>query len=255
MLGDLKGKSILITGASSGIGAAVARALGTLGARVGVHFNHGRERAEKLTAEIKKAGGDAAAFGADITKSPAVEKLIGDVVARFGRLDVLINNAGDLVSRTPLVDATDELYDKVMDLNARAVVTGSRAAIKQFRKQGGGGAIINTISVAARHGGRPGSLLYGASKAFVHNLTRGMAKEYAGDNIRVNAVAPGVILTPFHERHGTPQALETMAKGIPLGRLGTAEECVGAYLFLASNAMSGYVTGQTIDVNGGLHMP
>lgn len=254
MLGDLKGKAILITGASSGIGAAVARALGAQGARVGVHYNQGRERAEKLVAEIKKAGGEAAAFAADVTKSPAVEKLIVDFVARFGRLDVLINNAGDLVSRTPLVDATDELYDKVMDLNARSVVTASRAAIKQFRKQGGGGAIINSSSVAARHGGRPGSLLYAASKAVVQNLTRGMAKEYAGENIRVNAVAPGVILTPFHERHSTPQGLAKIPAEIPLGRLGTAEECVGAYLFLASNAMSGYVTGQTIDVNGGQYM-
>lgn len=255
MLNDLKGKAILITGASSGIGADVARELGKLGARVGVHYNRGKEAADKLVAEIKKSGGDAAAFGADVTKSPAVEKMVGDFIANFGRLDVLINNAGDLISRTHLVDATDELYDKVMDLNCRAVVTGSRAAIKQFRKQGGGGNIINTISVAARHGGRPGSLLYGASKAFVHNLTRGTAKEYAGDKIRVNAVAPGVIHTPFHDRHNTPQGLEAIAKQIPLGRVGTARDCVGAYLFLASDSMSGYITGQVIDVNGGQHMP
>jgi 3-oxoacyl-[acyl-carrier protein] reductase len=115
--------------------------------------------------------------------------------------------------------------------------------------------IINTSSIAARSGGGPGSGLYASSKAFVGNLTRGLAKELVEDRIRVNAVAPGVIATPFHERFSTPEQVAAMVATIPMGRAGTAEDCVGAYLFLASEALSGYVTGQVIEVNGGQLMP
>jgi 3-oxoacyl-[acyl-carrier protein] reductase len=136
----------------------------------------------------------------------------------------------------------------------RSVVAAIQAAVPHL-KAAGGGSVINTSSVAARNGGGPGSALYGGAKAFVSNMTRNLARELAPDGIRVNAVAPGVIMTPFHERFSTPELLEQLRKGIPMGKLGAPEDCVGAFLFLASPGMSGYITGQTIEVNGGQLMP
>ena len=142
----------------------------------------------------------------------------------------------------------------MINLNVRAVVAASRAAIPHLRRQGGG-SIISTSSVAARTGGGPGATLYGATKGFVSTFTRGLAKELAGDRIRVNAVAPGVILTPLHERLTSAAQLRAMLAPVPLGRAGTSEECVGAYLYLASDTLSSYVTGQVIEVNGGVLTP
>ena len=156
-------------------------------------------------------------------------------------------------ARVPYAEMTDEQYDKVMDLNARSVITASRAALPWLKKQGG--FIVNTSSVAARNGAGGGAGIYGSAKAFVSNVTRGMAKEWVGDNIRVNAVAPGYIDTPFHDRYSQPQHIAAMLSQIPMGRAATPEECVGAYLFLSSAAMSGYITGQVIEVNGGQLMP
>lgn len=249
---DLQGKRVLIIGASTGIGAAVARGFARCGAQVGIHYNASKAPAETLAKEI---GAAAKLFSGDVTKSAAVEKTIKDAAAAFGGLDIVINNAGSLVKRTPYAETNDAFYDAIMDLNVRAVVTGCRVAADILKKQGTGGNIINTGSIAARNGGGPGSQLYASAKSFVQNLTRGLAKEYAADKIRVNAVAPGVIMTPFHERHSKPDVLETMRKTIPMARLGTPEECVGAYLFLASDALSGYITGQVIEVNGGQLMP
>lgn len=255
MFADLKGKAVLITGASTGIGAATATMFGSLGARVGVHFNKSEAEASKVVSAISASGGEAALFQADIVIAEAVAHLIEAFVAQFGRIDVLVNNAGDMGGRRPFVDVTDSFYDHVLDLNVRPVVAGCSAAFRQFRKQGSGGSIINTTSVAARSGGGPGAQLYASSKAFVLNLTRGLAREGAAEGIRVNAVAPGVIDTPFHQRNSRPEQLEVMRKGIPMGRLGRPEDCAGAYLFLASDALSGFITGQTIEVNGGQLMP
>jgi 3-oxoacyl-[acyl-carrier protein] reductase len=133
------------------------------------------------------------------------------------------------------------------------VIAASRAAARFFLSKAG--QHRNTTSVAARHGGGVGASLYAGAKAFVSNFTRNLAKEFAEQNIRVNAVAPGVIMTPFHERFSTPELIESMRKTIPMGRVGTTEECVGAFLFLASDQLSGYVTGQVIEVNGGQLMP
>jgi len=254
MLDDLRGKSVLVIGSSTGIGAAVARGFARAGSRVAVHGNANREAAEQVGEEIRDAGGEALVLTGDVTAAGVVEQLLADTVAAFGGLDVLVNNAGSLVKRAGLMDIDDPLYDEVLDLNIRPVVRACRAAIPHLRKQGGG-AIINTGSIAARNGGGPGASLYASAKSFVQNFTRNLAKEFAPDHIRVNAVAPGVILTPFHERFSSAEVLEAMRKTVPMGRLGESEECVGAYLFLASNSMSGYITGQVIEVNGGQLMP
>ena len=254
MIPDLKDKVVLITGASTGIGAAVARAFGAEGSTVVVHYHASEAAAHDVVAAIEAGGGHAHALRADATRPEQLVGLVKSTVDRYGRLDVLINNVGDLVRRCPIADSTEELFDAVVDLNVRSVVTTSRAAIAQFRAQGGG-AIINTTSIAARNGGGPGSVLYASSKAFVSTFTRGLAKELAKDNIRVNGVAPGVIITPLQARHTSEAQLEAFRAAVPMGRLGSAEECTGAYLYLASNALSGYVTGQILEVNGGQLMP
>jgi len=254
MIPDLKDKVVLVTGSSTGIGAAVARGFGRNGAKVAVHYHSSRSEAEKVVADIKLHGGTAALFGADVRSVQEVENLVGAVSRYWGRLDVLVNNAGGLVKRAKLEELTDELYDEVLNLNVRSVVTGSRAAARLFRQQGKGN-IINTTSIAARNGGRIGASLYAGAKAFVSTFTRTLAKELAEAGIRVNAVSPGVVMTPFHERFSTPEVLEAIRKTVPMARLGTPDECVGAFLFLASDQLSGYVTGQVIEVNGGQLMP
>ncbi len=254
MIEDLKGKRILVTGSSTGIGAAVAKAYARHGARVAVHYNASAEQAQALVAGIEAEGGEAVLVAGDVSTSSGAKAVVDEAASALGGLDLLVNNAGALLKRQRLGEIDDESYDRILDLNVRSVVMASQAALPHL-KAAGRGNIIHTTSVAARNGGGPGALLYASAKAFVSNAVRNMAKDLAGDNIRVNGVAPGVISTPFHERYSTPEMLETMRKTIPMGILGKPEDCVGAYLFLASDAMSGYVTGQIIEVNGGQLMP
>ena len=250
---DLAGKAVLVTGASTGIGAALAKALGAQGAMVGVHYNSSKDAAEAVAKAVKDAGGQAFLVRADASRSGEIARAVEDTAAAFGRLDGLVNNAGGMVGRMAYADMDDAYYDKVMDLNGRSVIAASRAAIPHLKRQGG--FIINTSSIAARNGASNGAGLYGSSKALVSNITRGMAKELVGFGIRVNAVAPGVIDTPFHERYSTEAQLKANVATVPMGRVGTPEECVGAYLFLASESLSGYIIGQVIEVNGGQLMP
>lgn len=250
---DLAGKAYLVTGASTGIGAAVAIALADQGAAVGVHYNSSETEAKDVAGRISKRGGSAFLVGGDVSKAAEVEDIVEKTAKHFGKLDGLINNAGAMLGRIPIIES-DEAHDRaVLDLNAHSVVWATRAAIPWLRKQGG--VIINTTSIAARNGGGSGALLYAASKGFVSTITRGLAKELFPDRIRVNGVAPGTILTPFHERYSNEAQMKGMVAQIPMGRAGTAEDCVGAYLFLASEALSGYITGQIIEVNGGQLMP
>jgi 3-oxoacyl-[acyl-carrier protein] reductase len=185
-----------------------------------------------------------------VTRKADLERIIAATVAAFGRLDVLVNNAGDVVDRKRLDEADDAFIDHVIDLNARAVGTACQLAIRQLKRQGGG-PIINTTSIAARQVGGPDSAIYASAKAFVQGLTRNLARDHACDRIRVNAVAPGFVMTPLQERTTTAEQRAAMAARVPLGRSGVPEDLVGAYLFLASDAMSGWITGATIDVNGG----
>jgi 3-oxoacyl-[acyl-carrier protein] reductase len=250
---EFAGKSVLITGASTGIGAALARAFTAQGAKVGLHYNSSKDAAESLANEIRAEGGTVELVRADACDSDALSKAVKEVADKFGGLDGLINNDGGMVKRVPYEEVTDADYDAIMDLNARSVVTASKAALPYLKKNGG--FVINTTSIAARNGAGGGAGLYGSSKSFVSNITRGMAKEWIGYGIRVNAVSPGVITTPFHERYSTQEQLDAMLATVPQGRLGVAEDCVGAYLFLASDSLSGYIIGQTIEVNGGQLMP
>lgn len=250
---DLAGKAVLVTGGSTGIGAALVEAYAAQKCRVGLHYNQSREAAEKIAEKIAKAGGEVFLVKGDFSVTADVTRVVEETAQKFGRLDGLVNNAGGMLGRIPYAELTDAHYDKVMDLNARSVVTACRVAMPWLKKQGG--FIVNTTSVAARNGAGGGAGLYGSAKSFVSNVTRGLAKELVGDKIRVNGVAPGLIVTAFHERWSTPEQMKMQTATIPQGRPGTAEECVGAYLFLSSEMLSGYITGQIIEVNGGQLMP
>ena len=256
-LADLDGKAVLITGASTGIGAALARAFAAQGAVVGLHYNASKAAAEALASDIMAAGGKVHLIQADMSTGAGCRSAVDQAVAAMGRLDGLINNAGGMVRRVAYELATETDYDEIMDLNARSVLVTSNAASPHLKAaaMGVSGFIINTTSIAARNGAGGGAGLYGSSKAFVSNVTRGMAKELIAFGIRVNAVAPGVIDTPFHERYSTEVQMKAMVASVPQGRAGMAEDCVGAFLFLASAALSGYIIGQVIEVNGGQLMP
>ena len=245
MLEDLKGKRALVTGSSTGIGAAVARELSKMGARVVIHGNKNAEAALAIAKEIGAAG---VVLG-DVGDGAAAARIVEEAVALLGGLDILINNAGAIHDRVTNSAFDEARYERVYDTNVRSVLAVTKAAFPHL-KAAGGGSIINTGSVAGRFGGFGGSAVYASAKAAVHSITRNAAREFAEDNIRVNVVAPGFIITPFHDK--TPEAVkQTAAAQIPMKRLGTAEDCVGAYIFLASESMSGYITGQIIDVNGG----
>jgi len=253
MFNDLAGKRVLVTGASTGIGAAVAIAFARQRSRVGIAYARSAEAAQEVLAGVSAVDAEGALFQADVSKPRECRRLAEEFVAKFGGIDVLINNAGGMVRRTSLAEKTDELMDEVFDLNVRSVVVLSTAMIAHMRSAGGG-AIVNTGSVAGRDGGGIGSGLYASSKSYVHGITRNMAKEFAKDGIRVNTVAPGYIATPFHDST-LPERKQAMLGGIPMGRPGTPEECAPTYLFFASNACSAYITGAIIDINGGLWMP
>jgi 3-oxoacyl-[acyl-carrier protein] reductase len=254
MVFDLKDKVVLITGASTGIGAAAALAFAREGCKLVVHYNASKDAAEGVARDIKAAGAPVLLAGGDVMQEADVKRIVAETMAAYGRIDVLVNNAGGMLGRIKIEDYTVEHIDRVLALNVTQVALFMREVVPVMRKQKAGN-IINVTSIAARNGGGGGAVLYAGAKGFVSTVTRGWAKEVVGDNIRVNAVSPGVIITPFHERYSNAEQLKAMQATVPMNRLGTAEECAGTFVYLASDAMSGYVTGQVIEVNGGQYMP
>jgi 3-oxoacyl-[acyl-carrier protein] reductase len=251
---DLRDRVVLITGASTGIGAAAAMAFARAGCRLALHYNASGAEAHAVANAAQDVGAQTVLTQGDLGQSAMVPRIVDETMQRFGRIDVLVNNAGGMLGRRSIGEYSESHLQEVLALNVTQVVLLVREVVPIMQRQGGG-TIINVSSIAARTGGAGGAVLYAAAKGFISTATHGWARELAGDNIRVNAVSPGVVTTPFHERYSTPEQLESMRKTIPLGRLGTADECAGTFLYLASETLSGYVTGQVVEVNGGQYMP
>ena len=251
---DLQGKAVLITGASTGIGAAAARAFARLGARLVIHYHSSGDAARAVANDCRAAGGEAVVIAGDVTRAGEVKRLVAEAHAAYGCIDVLINNAGGMIGRVTIENYTEAYLQQVLALNVTQVAMFMHEAIPLMRARKRGN-VINVTSVAARQGGGGGAIIYAGAKGFISTATRGWAKEVVADGIRVNALSPGVITTPFHERYSTAAQLAAMQATIPMNRLGTADECAGTLVYLASDAMSGYVTGQIIEVNGGQYMP
>jgi 3-oxoacyl-[acyl-carrier protein] reductase len=246
---DLTGKVALITGASSGIGAATARVFADLGAKVAIGYHANQAGAEKVLAETEKGGGKAIAIRADVRKSAEIRGMVETVTTQLGPIDILVNNAGSLVERQRILEVTEERWNDIMALNLTSAVLCSQAVAKAMIERKSG-AIINIVSIAGRNGGGPGAGAYATAKGGLITFTKSLAKELAPHGVRVNAVSPGVIDTPFHEVFSTPEMIRNFVAGIPLGRTGTSHECATTIAFLASAAAS-YIAGETIEVNGG----
>lgn len=249
------GKVVLVTGASSGLGRAIADAFSAEGVgALALHYHSARDGAESAVNHARGLGVNAHAFGGDLSLPGESERLVTAVQAAYGRLDILVNNAGAMVQRSSVSEATDQLFDKITALNYRSVFEMCRAAIPRL-KASGGGAIVNISSSAARNGGAGGSVLYAGAKGALSTFSRGLAAELAREHIRVNVVAPGLFDTPFHAEMTSRDQLARIEATIPMGRAGRPEECAGAVLFLSSDRLASYITGQSLEVNGGRLMP
>jgi 3-oxoacyl-[acyl-carrier protein] reductase len=258
---DLKGKRVLVTGASSGIGAATAVMFAQQGCFVGVHYFATEEGAKKTLEQVKKYS-DGCLLKADVRDKKQVAKMMEKFatggMARSERserghgIDILVNNAGTLIGRQPFENISPEFMEDVLATNVKSVVFVTQAALG-YLKKGKAPNIVNIGSIAGHHGGGPGACVYAGAKAAVATMTISMAKEFAPFGIRVNTVLPGLIETRFHELFSTPERKKATAKETPLGRNGTADDVAKAILFLASNA-AGFITGEYIAVNGGLYM-
>jgi 3-oxoacyl-[acyl-carrier protein] reductase len=240
-------KNILITGASTGIGAETARLLAD-GNTVFVHYHSSADAAQKVAADVNESGGTALLIQADLSTEAGCRDLAEAVTAETDTLDVLFNNAGGLIKRTLAGEADWDLMVRVFALNTFSTMMVTALCLPLLEK-GNEPCIINMSSIAIRHGA-PTATIYGASKAAVDSYTRGIAKELA-PNIRVNAVAPGVIVTPFHDGVTSPEKLEELRKASPLGRNGKAIHVAKAVQFIIEND---FLNGETIDINGGLFM-
>jgi NAD(P)-dependent dehydrogenase (short-subunit alcohol dehydrogenase family) len=253
----LDGKSVVITGTASGVGKEAALLFAEHGAKV-VCADVRDDWNEDVAGQIRAAGGDAVAVHCDVSKRADVEGAVARAVEAYGRLDIIYNNAGIASPMTEsgamksFVDATDEDIDRLLAINVKGVILGCQAAINQFRRQGGGGVIVNTASVAGMIGW--GGALYGSTKGAVVNLARRLAVELGPENIRVNNVCPGTMVTNFGIGGIGPvpeQALEGMAKMQPLGRIIDASEPAKVALFLASD-WAVNITGINVPVDGGV---
>ena len=248
---DLKGKKVLVTGSSSGIGQGTAIMFAQQGCFVGVHYFQTKAGGEKTLEEVQKYN-DGILLRADVRDEKQVNKMVEQFAKEAGGIDVLVNNAGTLIDRQPFETATLDYHEDIYATNVRSIFLVTRAALPELKKSKG--CIVNIGSIAGHHGGGPGAGIYAGAKAAVAAETIAMAKEFAPYGIRVNTVIPGLIETRFHEQFSSAERKKAIAKETPLGRNGTAKDVAKAILFLASNEAAGFITGEYIAVNGGLYM-
>jgi len=240
-------KAILITGASTGIGAETARHLAA-GNQIFIHYCASGEAAAQVAADVEASGGKPQTVQADLSKEGGCRALFEAVAAKADKLDLLVNNAGGLIKRQPAREFEWQLMEETFALNTFSAMKVTSLFIPMLEK-GEDPCIVNISSVGIRHGG-PTATIYAASKAALDSFTRGLAKELA-PRIRVNAVAPGVIVTPFHDKVSTPEQLEAWRKACPLQINGDPIHIAQTIKFIMDN---NFLHGETIDVNGGLLM-
>lgn len=241
----LTGKVAIITGSSRGIGRAVAEQLAGLGAKVIINYSSSPEKAEEAVRDIKAKGGEALAIRADLSKIHEIEQLFADTLATYGQVDILINNAGLMITK-PLLEVTEADYDRQFSLNVKGTLFAAQQAMKHMQPNG---RIVN-LSTSVVGQMFPAYSVYAATKGAVEQLTRQLAKEFGPKGITINAVAPGPVNTELFNEGKTEQQIEGMKKMNAFGRLGEPEDIANVIAFLVSE-QSQWVTGQTLRVNGG----
>jgi len=251
-MGQLTGKRALVTGGGQGIGKAIAEGLLRAGCDVAINYYSDEQGAREVVALAKSLGRKAECFQADLTQEAAAVGLVRDAVGFLGGLEVLVNNSGGLVARKALGEVDLVFWQKVIDINMTTMMLVTREAAPHLAAANGA-SIINLSSLAGRKGGHGGSLIYSMTKGAVLTLTRALSGELGAQGIRVNAVAPGLILgTSFHNTHTSKESADATVRGIPLGRAGDVEDIARTVVFLASE-YDGFITGATIDINGGVY--
>ena len=255
-MSKLLGKRALVTAGAQGIGLAISSHLLRAGCDVFVHYRSSADGAKQLEAEAKKIGRRCASASADLTETEGCEELVATAVKFLGGIDVLMNNAGSLIARKAFAEADDSFWAETMSLNVGSVRKVTRAALPHLAAAGksrGGASIVNLSSLAGRKGGHAGSLAYSTAKGAVLTFTRSLASEIGPLGIRVNALAPGLILgTSFHTTHTKPESAAATIGTIPLARAGNADDVARAAVYLASE-FDGFITGATLDINGGVY--
>ena len=251
-MGSLQGKRALITGGGQGIGYAITEELLKAGCHVFIHYHSAKDGAQELVELAQSKSLPAGSVQADLTVEAEAKACITQAVEFLGGLDILINNVGDLIARRPLESLDLAFWQKVIDVNVTTMMWVTREAAPHLAKAGEA-SIVNLASLAGRKGGHGGSLVYAMTKGAVLTWTRALSSELAPQGIRVNAVAPGLILgTRFHNTHTTKESAEHTIHGIPLGRAGNVYDVARPVIYLASE-YDGFITGATLDINGGVY--
>jgi 3-oxoacyl-[acyl-carrier protein] reductase len=245
----LKGKIAIVTGGGRDIGRSVSIKLASEGAKVVVNYKNGDDEANKTLQAIKEAGGEAIIVKGDVTNAADIANLVNETRKAFGEeIHILVNVAGGLVARKTLQEMDEAFFDTVMNLNLKSVFLAAKAVTPYMQS---GASIINFSSIAGRDGGGPGASAYATSKGAVITFTRSLAKELGPKGIRVNAVAPGMIATSFHDTFSKPEVRANVANATPLKREGKADEVADLVAYLASDESS-FINGANVDINGGL---
>ncbi len=238
----------IVTGASTGIGASTAIQMAQNGVKTVINYYRSEEKAREVLKKIESIGGTAVLMQADARDNTQVKNMVQKTVDKFGKIDILINNAGGLIKRVAIADVDDSLWDATMDLNLRSMFYCCRATIPHMLKKNYG-RIVNISSLAADNGGGKLATIYATAKSGMYGFTKGLAKELAANGITVNAISPGLIDTPFHTKAETGN-LESMIPNVPVKRLGTADEVASLILYLSSDD-AGFITGSIYRITGG----
>mgnify|MGYP000005580848 FL=1 len=248
----LKNKNVLITAGAQGIGESITKHFIDCGANVAIHYFSSSDTATQLEKLATSKGQKATAINGDLTNEDEATSLVKKTVDALGGLDILINNAGSLVARNTLSEIQTDFWHKVMDINLTSMLFVTKAAVPYLAKNDKS-SIVNLASLAGRKGGHAGSLAYATSKGAILTFTRALSSELGDNGIRVNAVAPGLILgTSFHNTHTTKESAAATIVNIPIKRAGNAADVARAVLYLASE-YDGFITGATLDINGGVY--